>query len=160
MSAGPSSAQSENSSSVKSAGERFPSKSQNQPSTAGTSYTIQMFSPMNLPPGVHPGFPPPMFSPFPPGHPGSPGHPPGMMVPLGMPPRQERPRITDVEEQTESQENKLLKQILLGLSKISKTVKSNDQALRDITNRQSSLEDRISLMEQRSKLRMLGDYCP
>ncbi|KAI9660181.1 MAG: hypothetical protein M1829_006517 [Trizodia sp. TS-e1964] len=49
----------------------------------------------------------------------------------------------------EPAENNLLRQILLGVSKMSKTLKTNDQAIRDITGRLSSIEDRLSLMEQR-----------
>jgi len=69
------------------------------------------------------------------------------MVPIPRPPPL---AVKDKEEKNEeAPDNKLLKQILLGISKMSKLVKENEQSLRDLTGRQGSVEDRLSLMEQR-----------
>lgn len=65
------------------------------------------------------------------------------------PPTAPSPPETASDTAAEPAENNLLRQILLGVSKMSKTLKTNDQALRDITGRLSSIEDRLSLMEQR-----------
>jgi hypothetical protein len=69
-----------------------------------------------------------------------------------MSPRADRPHSAENEEQAESGDSKLLKQIWLGLTKIASATKRNEQALRDITGRQSTIEDRLSLMDQRGML--------
>ncbi|KAI9890830.1 MAG: hypothetical protein M1814_003614 [Vezdaea aestivalis] len=92
-----------------------------------------------------PGMPQTFYSPFPPGHPSHPGAPPGHVIIHS--PRPERARVEKDEEQESS--DKLLKQIWLGIGKINTLAKRNEQALRDITGRQSTIEDRLSLMDQR-----------
>ncbi|KAI9802425.1 MAG: hypothetical protein M1825_002809 [Sarcosagium campestre] len=108
-----------------------------------------MFSPQQ----GHPTFAPPLFAHFVPA-PGS-QHPPGALIAL--PPRpaithrpsQEQQAPQDGEDPPEAADNELLKKILLAVSKISHQVRHNEKALRDITSRQSAIEDRLSLMEQR-----------
>jgi len=109
----------------------------------------QAMFPMGGPPPGQP-FPGPQVIHITPGGPNGPliPHPLlGPHQPRAPPPPPQRERNDDAD----SEDNKLLRQILLGVSKMAKAIKANDQALRDITSRQGSIEDRLSLMEQRSK---------
>ncbi|KAI9806843.1 MAG: hypothetical protein M1833_002500 [Piccolia ochrophora] len=107
-----------------------------------------MFNPMSPPPGP-PGFAPPLFAHFVP----APGSPHGALLALPHRPTQPNKQHDEqhqrAEGATDSAENELLKKILLSVSRISHQVKHNEKALRDITGRQSAIEDRLSLMEQR-----------
>jgi len=105
-----------------------------------------MFGPMSPPPGGS-GFPPPVFahfSPFPPGSPPSP-----MFTP-GMPPRPGVHQVPNPEGSPNSPDSRMLRQLLQAISKIGSLLSQTDQTLNDVTVRQSSIEDRLSLMEQRS----------
>ncbi|KAH0544194.1 hypothetical protein FGG08_001639 [Glutinoglossum americanum] len=104
-----------------------------------------MFGPMNPPPGGS-GFPPPLFahfSPFPPGSPPSP-----MFTP-GMPPRPGVHQAPSPEASSNAPDSRMLRQLLQAVSKMGNLLTQTDQTLNDVTVRQSSIEDRLSLMEQR-----------
>ncbi|KAI9784753.1 MAG: hypothetical protein M1839_001483 [Geoglossum umbratile] len=104
-----------------------------------------MFGPMSPPPGGS-GFPPPLFahfSPFPPGSPPSP-----MFTP-GMPPRPGVHQAPGPEGSPNSPDSRMLRQLLQAVSKMGSLLSQTDQTLNDVTVRQSSIEDRLSLMEQR-----------
>jgi len=105
-----------------------------------------MFGPMSPPPGGS-GFPPTVFahfSPFPPGSPPSP-----MFTP-GMPPRAGVHQVPSPEGSPNSPDSRMLRQLLQVVSKMGSLLSQTDQTLNDVTVRQSSIEDRLSLMEQRS----------
>jgi hypothetical protein len=109
-----------------------------------------VFGPMS-PSSGGPGFPGPLFphfSQFPPGSPPSP------MYTQGIPARPNPPsqQMTAPEGSPNSSDTRLLRQILHAVSKMGTLLDQTDQTLNDVTVRQSSIEDRLSLMEQRSTL--------